>query len=602
MPDPAEQETTPSEGPPASEPPDDGEGFVAPQLDVKRLIFVGLICLGGLIYFFWDGVRDIIRPPQIIEQSIPAGTLRPEHEIKVNSGPLEVTFSRIGGCVTGMTWTHPEDGHVEPLIVQNAVPNRAFVIELPGDTAWSEGEFAESRTLADDGSLTELTFTRNTTDDGLTLVKTFVFSPDRPWFTLRAQFRVNRADAPSVARLRQDGYSLHLANAVGDPEETDKDDPMLSLRYNRLTDHHPVRRLSGEREWPEEAERKRVGVGPAEGIPILEWVAHATRYFAIITTPDKHLVGAKVTFTRSHTSGAAARLHVPADQTAPGATHSFWLYAGPKDYEVLATLPGGRPATGPHRDTGRQQEAIDYWYFGRLATLLLKAVYKHTVPNYGVAIILVTILFRLLMVPVSRWNLRAMVELKVANARLGEIDAREPPRSQRERRAWWLKEARLWEDVQRKATIGAFLPMVILLPAILVLYYTLSVSYEFYRQPLALWIQDISRPDPFFLLPVLAGLAMMGQLHTMTENPAADRSWLIMPIAFTFLFAFFSAGLVLFWMTDQLLAWLLLVVIKRRKPSGKSPVDKAEERAAAIRAERDAALAAPGSTAEGHAT
>jgi YidC/Oxa1 family membrane protein insertase len=604
MTDEAEKADAPApDAPQKSEPTTDSDEHVGPQIDIRRLIIVILVCVGGLVYFFWDDVRDIVTPPDIVEQSIPADMLRPEHEVKVKAGPLDVTFSRIGAAVTGMTWTHPDGGHVEPLISQEEVPNRAFVISLPGSTTWSEGEFTDTRKLNEDGSVAELAFTKNSADDGLTLIKTFIFQKDTPYFTLKTQFRVNRADAPSVARLRQDGYTLHLSNAVGDPSETDEEDPLVSMRYTRFVGHKEVRRVSGEEEWPTEEERKRVGHGPVEGTPVLEWVSSATRYFTVIITPDEQLVGAKMTFTRSHESAAAVSLHVPAAHATPGSTDSFWIYAGPKDYEVLATLPAGRAVPGARQsDTGRQQDAVDYWYFGRPATLLLKLVYDKTAPNYGIAIIIVTIILRLLMWPVARWNLRAMVDLKVANARLEDVDSREPPRAQRERRAQWLKEARVWEDVQRKATIGAFLPMAILLPVLLVLYYTLSVGYEFYRQPLALWISDITEPDPIFLLPVLMGLAMMGQLRTMSENPQSERSWIIMPVAFTILFAFFSAGLVLFWFVDTLLGWLQLIIIKRRKPSGKSPVEKADERAAEIRAGRGSEGADPalqGAAAEG---
>ena len=131
----------------------------------------------------------------------------------------------------------------------------------------------------------------------------------------------------------------------------------------------------------------------------------------------------------------------------------------------------------------------------------------------------------------------------------------------------WLKGARVWEKVQSRATFGAFLPMIILLPILLVLYYTLRAGYEFYRQPLALWITDISTRDPFFLLPVLMGLAMMGQFRAMSDDPKKERSWILMPVAFTVIFAFFSAGLVLFWTVDTLAGWGQLLLIKRgRKP------------------------------------
>jgi len=115
--------------------------------------------------------------------------------------------------------------------------------------------------------------------------------------------------------------------------------------------------------------------------------------------------------------------------------------------------------------------------------------------------------------------------------------------------------------------------MLILLPVLLILYYTLDVGYDFYRQPLFLWIHDVSRRDPLFVLPVLMGLAMMGQMRTASDNPKKERSWIWMPAAFTVLFAFFSAGLVLFWLVDTLVSWGQLAAIKKRRVrGGKLPV------------------------------
>ena len=160
------------------------------------------------------------------------------------------------------------------------------------------------------------------------------------------------------------------------------------------------------------------------------------------------------------------------------------------------------------------------------------------------------------------------------------IDAREPPRSDLDAHTWWLKEARVWEKVQSRATLGVFLPMIILLPGLLILYYALRVGHEFHHQPFILWITDITRRDPVFLLPILMGAAMMGQLRTMSANPARERAWIFMPIAFTVLFSFFSAGLVVFWLTDTLAGWFQLAMVKRGKrragSAAKTAADKAE--------------------------
>ena len=527
-PGPAAPQTTPPAG--------------SPAVDIRRLILVIAVCAGGLIYFFWDDVRDVLKPPKIVAPAIPAGALLPENQVNVTSGPLTITFTKVGAAVVNMTWTNPADGHVETLASQD-VPNRAFVVELPGRADVADLQFALVKQDKKDG-VTSLQFESPDLGDGFRLVNTFDIRSDEPVIHLEVQFKKR-------SPLLENGFVLKVCDAVGVSSELDKDDGLISVRSDTITDHHKVRRVSGVQDWPTEEERLRAGHAGHEAPATLEWVAAADKYFGIIVRPEQEVPGAEMTFTRTAKCAAAVRIHVPlTDQLAPA---RFQIYAGPKDYDALEKLPG------------RVQESINYWYFGRATTLLLKWIHRNTAHNYGLAIIIVTIIFRVLMWPVTRYNLRSLVDIKVANARLAEIDAREPPRSQVQDRAAWLKEARVWEDVQRKATIGVFLPMLILLPVLLILYYTLNAGYEFYRQPLGLWIHDISERDPFFVLPVLMGLAMMGQLRTMSENRAKERSWIFMPVAFTILFAFFSAGLVLFWLVDTLAGWGQLVIIKRGK-------------------------------------
>jgi len=542
-------------------------------IDVRRLLLLVAIIVGGVVYVFWDDVRDVLRPPDIVPaREVPAAA-REENLVRVRSGPLEVTFTRIGAAITHMTWTDPADGHVETLVSQKGVPNRALLVELPGREGATDRPFrlvAEPRERREGAErFTEVRFVQKGFDDGLEVRKVFrVYGADRPPDQAPIELEVALRGVPLGDPLHEQGYTLRIANAVGDPSELGKDDGLISVRSDGITDHHRVRRVSGRETWPTEEERKRAGHGHREGTPTLEWVATATKYFGLIVRPEGELTGAEMTFTRTADTAAAVELHVPPSDVGVRTHTVFGIYAGPKEYGALAALPG------------RQQEAIDYWYFGRLTTVLLAWLHDRVVANYGVAIVIITILFRLLMWPVTRYHLRSLVDIRLANAKLEAIDAREPPRSETEARAAWLKEARVWENVQRRATIGVFLPMLILLPVLLVLYHTLDAGYEFHREPLLLWITDITKRDPYFVLPVLMGLAMMGQMATMSENRARERSWIVMPAAFTVIFAFFSAGLVLFWLVDTLASWGQLALVRRgrkREVEANAPCESSAE-------------------------
>lgn len=521
------------------------EPGAAPRVDIRRLLLVIAVSVGALVYFAWDDVRDVVKPPKIIAPVEPSDAFLKANEIKSGRcGALDVTFTKIGAAVTGMTWTAP-DGHVETLIGQEGVANRAFVVEMPGRERWADHEFRLiSRT--DENGRAVFRFEQRT-DDGLRLAKTFVVHPDRPVVDLI----VEMTNIPPGDWVTQKGWTLRVTNAVGNVPDLSRSDPLISVCSDGITDHHRVRRVSGVQEWPTAVERKRAGRGQRELPPTLEWVCTATRYFGLVVTPREPLTGdgdkPLMKFTRTASAAAGVQIQVPAPRT----TCAFRIYAGPKQYEALRALGG------------RQEESVKYWFLGREATRLLKLVRDRVVPNYGLAIVIVTVLFRLLLWPVTSYNLRSLVDINVANARLKEIDAREPSRTDRAAHDAWLKQARVWEDVQRRAIIGVYLPMIILLPVLLILYYALDAGYEFYRQPFTLWIDDISKRDAYFILPVLMGLAMMGQMRAMSENPARERLWVLMPVGFTVLFAFFSAGLVLFWLTDTLVGWLQLTIIRR---------------------------------------
>ena len=561
-----------------------------PDVDVKRMVIVTLLCVAGVVYFFWDDVRDVIKPPTIIEQVVPDGLRDENNDIKVKAGALDITFSKVGAAIKHLTWTNTDNEHIETLVSQEGgVANRALVVTLPGHGGAAADAIFTLASRAEKDGITTLEFENKNLGKGVRMKKTFKIYPDTPVIDLTVEITGMGKDDP----ISEDGYTLRISNAVGLPDDLSKDDPLISVRSDKLIDYHRVRRLSGNaREWPDEDERKRAGGHSGEAMPELQWVATASKYFALIVRPTRPIKDAKMVFTRTADCAAAVDVIVKPEEATTRVSNTFSIYAGPKKYDDLKALGN------------REQDSIDYWWFGHEVTGLLGYLSDKIGGSYGLAIIIMTVILRILMWPVTGINLKSMVKLKLANAKLADIDAREPPKNEEDGEEWleellplkkagaeppaervhartewlrdqlaadtppeelqrliddkgartnwvkglraeWLKGARIWEKVQSRATIGAFLPMVILLPILLVLYYALNAGYEFYRQPLALWITDISSRDPFFLLPLLMGLAMMGQFRAMGEDPKKEKSWIIMPAAFTVIFAFFSAGLVL---------------------------------------------------------
>ena len=213
------------------------------KVDVRRFLIVAAVVLAAIAYVLWDDVRDIIKPPEIVPPTIPSDALLSDSQVKVKSGQLDITFTKVGAAITHMTWTNPDDGHTETLISQDEVPNHALVVELPGSEKWADREFSlVGPTVSND--VTQLRFTAESPDGRTALVKTFTIHSDKP--LIRLDIRIK------AKWMGDKGYRLKISNAVGLPSELGKDDCLISVRANRITDHHRVRRLSGAETWPTE--------------------------------------------------------------------------------------------------------------------------------------------------------------------------------------------------------------------------------------------------------------------------------------------------------------------------------------------------------------
>jgi YidC/Oxa1 family membrane protein insertase len=106
--------------------------------------------------------------------------------------------------------------------------------------------------------------------------------------------------------------------------------------------------------------------------------------------------------------------------------------------------------------------------------------------------------------------------------------------------------------------LGGCLPIVVQIPVFLALYWVLLESVEMRQTPFIFWIRDLSTPDPYFVLPIVMGLSMYVQqlLNPQPPDPMQRRIFMVMPVAFTVMFLFFPAGLVLYWVVNNVLSIL----------------------------------------------
>ncbi len=171
--------------------------------------------------------------------------------------------------------------------------------------------------------------------------------------------------------------------------------------------------------------------------------------------------------------------------------------------------------------------------------------------NWGIAIIVVTFLLKLLFYPLSEASGRSMAKMKALQPRIKNLQ--DTYKDDREKLGKAMMELYQREKIN---PVAGCLPIVIQIPVFLAFYWALLESVEMRQAPFMLWIHDLSARDPWFILPAIMAVAMFVQykLNPAPPDPVQAKVFMIMPFAMSFMFAFFPAGLVLYWVTNTILS------------------------------------------------
>jgi YidC/Oxa1 family membrane protein insertase len=182
--------------------------------------------------------------------------------------------------------------------------------------------------------------------------------------------------------------------------------------------------------------------------------------------------------------------------------------------------------------------------------LLLAKVHALT-GNWGIAIILVTFLLKLLFYPLSEASGRSMAKMKTLQPRIKNLQ--ETYKDDREKLGRAMMELYQREKIN---PVAGCLPIIIQIPVFIAFYWALLESVEMRQAPFAFWIHDLSSRDPLYILPAIMAVAMFVQykLNPAPPDPVQAKVFMVMPLAMSVMFAFFPAGLVLYWVTNTVLS------------------------------------------------
>ncbi|HEX9943991.1 MAG TPA: membrane protein insertase YidC, partial [Thermoanaerobaculia bacterium] len=239
---------------------------------------------------------------------------------------------------------------------------------------------------------------------------------------------------------------------------------------------------------------------------------------------------------------------------------SYW---GPKEYDRLQALPYGLEGT------------IELGWFGFLARPLLAAlhwIYDHIVANYGWAIVLLTVLIKIALLPLTHSSTKSMRKMQELNPKVQAIrDRYRTKLRDKQGRPNLEMQRKMNEEVMaiyKEAGVnpaGGCLPLLLQMPILFAFYNLLSTAVDLRKAPWILWIRDLSVHDPFYVLPIIMGATQVLQVRMGPQagDPMQRRMFQIMPIAMTFLFLGVPSGLVLYWLTNNVLTILQLQVYNR---------------------------------------
>jgi len=227
------------------------------------------------------------------------------------------------------------------------------------------------------------------------------------------------------------------------------------------------------------------------------------------------------------------------------------LYVGPKVQSNLAPLAQGLELT------------VDFGFLTVISEPIFHVLqfFHKWVGNWGWAIVLVTLVIKLLFLYPSAISYRSMARMRAVTPKMQALKERFGDDKQR-----LSQEMMKLYQKEKINPLGGCLPIVIQIPVFIALYWVLVESVELRQAPWILWINDLTQKDPYFILPLLMGASMFLQqkLNPAPVDPMQKKIFQWLPVVFTVFFAFFPAGLVLYWFVNNLLSILQQTIITRR--------------------------------------
>ncbi len=371
-----------------------------------------------------------------------------------------------------------------------------------------------------------------------------------------------------IITFRRDSYLIEVSHQVSNTSAQ----PVSTNAYFQLTrdgkapagDSKMVSTYTGAAVYSEQDKFHKVDFSDIEKNKVSYttvtnngWIAIVQHYFVTAVLPP--LQTQREYYSRKLADNLyAVGAILPVASIAPGARGEIKtsIYAGPEEQDKLKSI-----ATG-------LELSVDYGWLTVIAAPLfwvLQYLYAW-LGNWGLAIILLTVIIKLIFFPLSAASYKSMAKMKLVTPKMTKI--REQYANDR------MKQNQAMMDLYKEEKInplGGCLPIVVQIPVFISLYWVLLASVELRHAPFYGWITDLAAADPYFILPALmmASMVIQTRMNPTPPDPVQAKVMQIMPIAFGVMFFFFPAGLVLYWLVNNVLSiaqqWQITKMIEGEK-------------------------------------
>lgn len=505
--------------------------------------------------------QTVASQPQQMQAQLPAVVPvamydREPKDITIETDLYTATLSEAGGTVTSFVLKNHKETNQEDSLGMQLVKTDAtqgFPLQFTWGSVVAANLLYDSDVqdlkLSSSSKKTEVRLVAQASN-GLIIERSYSF--DNETYLIDLSVKVKNGSEALLQGIPQ----LHLVNAGFEGVKS----PASNFLFGG-----PAAVVNGELK---EVEADEFAEGPKTLQGTIEWAGYEGNYFLCAIVP---MDDAGKSFTMQGTEDLA-RTQVAGglDTLQPGMEkeYKYHVFYGPKKMEMLKNLGYSL------------ERSVNFGWFDMIAkpALWLLNMFYGVFRNYGIAIILVTVLFKAIFWPISQKGMKSMKNMQKLQPKMVKIKEKyknDPTKMNQEVMSLY--------KTYKVNPLGGCMPMLLQIPVFFALYKVLLQAIELRHAPFMLWISDLSAPDRLWIgfdIPYLGGLPvltlLMGasmflqqKLTPTTADPTQAKIMMFLPVIFTFMFLNFSSGLVLYWFINNLLSILQQVLINREK---KTPV------------------------------